>query len=117
MPPTLLIGMDHGADSEAIIGTEVTLQWELPYDPSLRYFRIRRSQSQEGSYDFWLKVLISDCVQEERSDGLIWVVGSVNFTVVRTYHYTMTYIAQDPETDVLMESVGSGHARIKAIVG
>lgn len=104
--PTVCLSEVGSFEKTVTAGTVVRLCFSTDYDADFRYFRLRRSQTQEGSYDFFQRINMADCIVDQ---GLIH--GSITFTAQRTEHYFATSIGE-VSPGVLHETPGSQHAKL-----
>jgi len=109
----MCVGADGASELAKAVGEDVKLCWETPYSDQFRYFRVRRSQTQEGFYDpFIPKMILADCFVDSTTQT---IHGSTSFKAVRTYHYFVTAIyevADEHGGTVLKETIGSQHVKV-----
>lgn len=113
----LCVGAIGSTEATKAVGEDVSLCWETPYSDKFRYFRVRRSQSQEGFYDVIIaasKLFLTSCWRETTADSDM-IYGTFSFKAVRSYHYFVTTIWEDTDAQgnkFLHETTGSQHAKV-----
>jgi len=114
------VGNSGLGDSTVQAGSEVKLCWSTqdvedvgnPQNGGVfKYFRLRRSQTPEGSWDVIVSKLMRDQCFEQ--DDVIY--GSYKYVADRTYHFYVTAIYEltdEGGVKRLSETPGSQHARV-----